>query len=102
MARWITFDSDASEYLRSQLPRETIVVRAGSALQAALDDPSDSVLLMPSQNPGSAVLVRLHRNAARANEPRFEATGFLGLMDEPVYDDEPQPEQKKSWWKKVF
>jgi len=26
-----------------------------------------------------------------------QATGFLGLTDEPEYDDEPQ---QKPWWKK--
>ena len=30
-----------------------------------------------------------------------EATGFLGLSDEVVYDDEPAPPAKKAWWKKL-
>jgi len=34
------------------------------------------------------------------HEQQYEATGFLGLNDEAVYDDEPDP-PKKAWWKKL-
>ncbi|HWR36779.1 MAG TPA: hypothetical protein VN622_12995 [Clostridia bacterium] len=45
------------------------------------------------------------RDAARsfAAEPiRYEAGGFLGLSDEPVFEDEPRPASAKpSWWHKL-
>lgn len=102
MARWIAFDSDSAEQLRKQLPFDSVVVQAGTALQAALADPSDSVVVLPGDDPNTAVIVRVHRNKQAEQRIRYEATGFLGLNDQPVYDDVPQPAEKKGWWKRVF
>jgi hypothetical protein len=32
----------------------------------------------------------------------YEATGFLGLEDSPVYADDLQPKPKKKWWQKLL
>jgi len=32
----------------------------------------------------------------------IRAGGFLGLSDEAAFDDEPQVQQKKSWWKRFW
>jgi hypothetical protein len=99
MARFIAFDSGMANHLRNL--HDSVIVKTGSALEAALADPSDSIVVLPGETPETVILVRVHRNKALPHE-RFEATGFLGLTDEPVYDDDPQPDMKKSWWKKVF
>lgn len=101
MARWIAFDSETAGQLRKQLPYDSVIVEAGTALQAALADPSDSVIVLPGDDPTTAVIVRVHKDYASEKPARYEATGFLGLTDEQVFEDVPQVE-KRSWWKKVF
>jgi hypothetical protein len=36
-----------------------------------------------------------------AHQSSTRAGGFLGLSDEPVFDDE-APQEKKGWWKKFW
>src|SRR4051812_44449067 len=57
VARWITFDSLSAEQLMEYQPQETVTVLAGSALQMAMDDPSDSVVVMPGLHAGTALVV---------------------------------------------
>lgn len=32
--------------------------------------------------------------------PRLRAGGMLGLRDEAVFEDEPRPQKKKTWWQR--
>lgn len=101
MARWITFDSLSAEQLMEYQPQETVTVLAGSALQMAMDDPSDSVVVMPGPNAGTALVVRVDRR--RPKESMHSVTsGFLGLSDEVEFEDETPADDKKRWWKRVF
>jgi hypothetical protein len=41
--------------------------------------------------------------AARDDEPvAYEATGFLGLEDSPLYAEDLEPQPKKKWWRKIL
>jgi hypothetical protein len=41
--------------------------------------------------------------AANDMEPvAYEATGFLGLEDSPLYASDLEPKPKKKWWKKLL
>jgi hypothetical protein len=101
VARWITFDSLSAEQLMEYQPQETVTVLAGSALQMAIDDPSDSVVVMPGLHAGTALVVRVDRRRPKESMHSV-ASGFLGLSDEVEFEDEPPAEGKKNWWKRVF
>ena len=82
-------------------PQETVTVLSGSALQMAINDPSDSVVVMPGLQAGTALLVRVDRR--RPKESMHAVTsGFLGLTDEVEFEDQTPADDKKHWWKRVF
>lgn len=101
MARWITFDSLSAEQLMEYQPQGTVTVLAGTALRTAVDDPSDSVVVMPGPQAGTALVVRVDRPKPRETM-RTVSSGFLGLSDEVEFEDEAPADEKKSWWKRVF
>ena len=101
MARWITFDSLSAEQLMEYQPQDAVTVLAGTALRTALEDPSDSVVVMPGPQAGTALVVRVERK--RPKETMHSVTsGFLGLSDEVEFEDEAPADEKKRWWKRVF
>ncbi|MGE0406385.1 MAG: hypothetical protein AB7O65_08800 [Candidatus Korobacteraceae bacterium] len=71
-----------------------------------------SVAVLPSGSEASLLVATIRRTGAasspamrsvaadKASEPRMVATGFLGLVDELVWEDEEKPEPK-SWWRKL-
>ena len=105
MTRIICSEGDAGA-LRSGEKVET----AADPLRAALAQPS-AVLLMKPVTPAHAdqsdnvlVLTVRHREARQAEEladgrkvKEYTATGLLGLIDEPVYEEEPA---KRRWRRK--
>jgi len=102
MTRWVCFDEPAAEAVRQAggVP----AMRQGDALMAATRGPANSVVIMPTRNAQELALVSVIRREKiaapvmeRAKPARKgQATGFLGLTDEPEYEDEPQ---QKAWWK---
>ena len=111
MPRWISFDDDAAAALRgreietdavwSDLDPVSEVLRAQSA-----------VLLLPSRS-GDLLVARFRRSAQRDSDRGFDvarwtdddavgyaAGGMLGLLDEPVYEE--QTPAKKKWWKRIL
>ena len=101
MARWISFDALSAEQLKRYQPQDAVMVQAGSALRTAMDDPNDSIVVMPGPNPGTALVVRVERRRPQEHMTSI-AGGFLGLSDEAVFEDELPTEERKSWWKRVF
>ena len=112
MVRWITFDDQTAAALASTVASGTAEIRDGDALETALEM-GDCTLLLPAPPPGQVLFLQM-RTVVRivapppdthvATEPepstQFEATGFLGLSDSPVYEDEaPAP---KKWWQKLL
>ncbi len=101
MTRWIVFDPQSAEAVAgAQLSPE---LHAGDALGAALSSLKESVVVMPASDAERALVVRIRRVPAAPAEPeaKYEATGFLGLMDAPVYEDD-EPLKPKKWWQKIW
>jgi hypothetical protein len=117
MVLWVTFDDQTAAALASTVASGTAEIRDGDALETALEM-GDCTLLLPASTPGQVLFLQMRTvvrivaptpSASPLNTPvttepepstQFEATGFLGLSDSPVYEDEaPAP---KRWWQKLL
>ena len=118
MVRWITFDDRTAAAVVSNVASGTAEIRDGDAFLTALSG-GDCNLVLPSQTAGQVLFLQIRVNESagtrkppasvkpeRSVEPKaaeevsYEAVGFLGLSDSPVFDDEP-PRPKK-WWQKLL
>ena len=97
MGRWVGFDEDTTAMLAQQTGVAAEFQR-GDALRAAIRGRNNSVVLLPGEAGQALLITVMHMVPDRPME--YVATGFLGLMDEPVYDEEPQPPKK--WWQKLL
>ena len=100
MTRWMVFDHASLDIVVTASPETAELHSGGDALRAALAAPQDAVLLMPAATPDRVLVAQLRRRRASPQVPAYEAVGFLGLRDAPVYLDEPAPPKK--WWQRVF
>jgi hypothetical protein len=130
MARWIAFDQQTSSLLRSSLAQGTTVETFGRGpVDYALAKPNAVVTLLPSagdSNVGIAIFRWPRERFAKAmaaarpqtgrpqtgrpqtgrpqtgrpQSGKTRVTGFLGLSDEVLMEDEPQ--EKKSWWRRFW
>jgi hypothetical protein len=122
MARWITFDQKTSSILRSTLAQGTrIDTLLRGPIDYALARPSAVIDVLPAGQ-GDFLGIATFRRARAAAATQRSATeqlrsslpprpgaqyastragGFLGLSDEPVFDDEALQE-KKGWWRKFW
>lgn len=121
MARWIAFDQKTSNILRSTLAQGTrIDTLLRGPVDYALARPSAVIAVLPAGGGDSlgiatfrrvraAVAQRAVTQQLQSSLPPRPATqhastragGFLGLSDEPVFDDE-APQEKKGWWRKFW
>jgi hypothetical protein len=126
MARWIAFDQNTTSILRSTLKQGTrIDTLLRGPVDYALARPSAVIAVLPAGSGDSLGIATFRRvRAAVAQRPATEqvrnippvqpadhrasthgtstrAGGFLGLSDEPVFEDE-APEEKKGWWQKFW
>lgn len=121
MARWIAFDQQTSSLLRSMLAQGTrIDTLLRGPVDYALARPSAVVTVLPasgSSGAGIAVFRPLRHVAVAPTEPVVRrsalpprastctggtrASGFLGLSDEVVIEEEIGKE-KKGWWRKFW
>lgn len=71
--------------------------------QAEVPPPQPVALFEAPENthPGTVENTAVEERPAHEEKRHYEATGFLGLTDEPVYDDEPEQPAKKAWWQKL-
>ena len=112
MPRWIAFDESTADALRSR-QIETDAVWADLHPVSEVLRAEAAVLMMPGQD-GDVCVARVRRPAQPAAAPNFEvarwtdddavgyaAGGMLGLLDEPVYEEE-EPPVKKRWWKRIL
>ncbi|HLY92772.1 MAG TPA: hypothetical protein VKQ89_05910 [Candidatus Angelobacter sp.] len=115
MPRWIAFDQKTSSLLRTRLTQDDRIETFGrGALDYALAKPGAVVTMLPSAGDAVAlaifrprprragVEVQPARREVRPSSGAIRAGGFLGLSDEAAFDDEPQVQQKKSWWKRFW
>ena len=121
MARWIAFDQNTTSILRSTLKQGTrIDTLLRGPVDYALARPSAVIALLPAGGGDSLGIATFRRARATVAQrvatqqlrsslpPRpaeqhasTRAGGFLGLSDEPVFEDE-EPEEKKGWWRKFW
>ena len=122
MARWIAFDQKTTSILRSTLAQGTrIDTLLRGPVDYALAKPGAVIAVLPATGGGDlgiAVFRRVRaamQHKAPAEQPRrippaepavahratTRAGGFLGLSDEPVFEDEAEP-VKKGWWRKFW
>ena len=107
MIRWIAFDDETAEAIVSRFKRGAAEIQQGDPLDTMLRYDGPSILILPSETPGKVLFARVESriNAdgrLSSQEPiDYEATGFLGLSDEPVFTRRPpQPAIKKRWWQR--
>jgi hypothetical protein len=125
MARWIAFDQKTTNILRSTLAQGTrIDTLLRGPVDYALAKPSTVIAVLPATGGGDLGIAVFRRvRAAMQQKPAAEqarrippaqpashrtehrattrAGGFLGLSDEPVFEDESEP-VKKGWWRKFW
>ncbi len=118
MSRWIAFDDATAAALAAADPSHTASIerQPGDPLQKALGA-GQGVVILPALEKGQALVLDVRRSAAltrpeasvppaasaapsvdasRPAEPvGYRAGGFLGLSDEPVFEDETQAQEKK-------
>ncbi len=115
MVRWITFDDQTAAALVKSVASGAAEIRDGDAFVTALHE-GDCNLLLPSETPGLVLFVRVRPKIATVDVPKkpaasetapspeepalYEAVGFLGLSDSPVYYDEEK--RQKKWWQKLL
>jgi hypothetical protein len=119
MARWIAFDQATTSILRSTLAQGTrIDTLLRGPVDYALARPSAVIAVLPAGDGLGIATFRRERTkvAQRAVTQQLRSSlpprpgaqyastragGFLGLSDEPVFEDE-APEEKKGWWRKFW
>ncbi len=112
MARWLTSDHRMlADLMRRIPPGDTAELCSADALASALESESASVAVLPAAHCDTALVVTIQRPErkpamARAahvgDEPvAYRAGGFLGLADEPVFEEE-EPAPPRKWWKKIL
>jgi hypothetical protein len=107
--RWIVFDQVTASALRSCCPQAAVFEAPGrAAVEYALDTPKTLVALLPSAPGEPPVLAVFRPSRPQAAPPAravpVRATGFLGLNDAPVLDEDEggaeQVAQKRRWWRR--
>jgi hypothetical protein len=106
MPRWIAYDPAVKHALAHHMgitAESQPAAGAPDVVTAVMSAGGAAMALLPAAHGSVQVVTRrpLTREPAHAAPPRgYEATGFLGLHDEPVFDDEPPP--PRSWWEKLW
>ncbi|HYG98710.1 MAG TPA: hypothetical protein VD837_06220 [Terriglobales bacterium] len=104
MTRWIAFDEESTAAVAAQTSHAVLFQR-GDALTAALATRKRSMVILPERSSGSVLLldVRFNTPASSTAEPLgYEATGFLGLIDEPVFAHQEPQQPRKRWWQRLL
>src|SRR5579864_9343026 len=104
MTQWITVDDETSSALRSRLSEQTIIELSESpAMEHVLNRGETIVAVLPCRGLGQAALAvfrwnRIPTPTLPPSRGNTRAGGFLGLSDEPMFEEE-EIREKKSWWK---
>jgi hypothetical protein len=109
MARCIAFDKQTAQAISVKLHWLTICDPGADAVESALQTNSpQSLLVLPSETGGRVLMAHFRRNPSLARSPaplppetvNFQAGGFLGLSDEPVFETEAKTPKK--WWQRIL
>lgn len=119
MVRWITFDDETAAAVVSNVASGTAEIRDGDAFLTAISE-GDCTLVLPSDTAGQVFFLQIRINAnvnerkppasvhldapaqkkAVGEDVSYEAVGFLGLSDSPVFEEEPR--RPKKWWQRLL
>ncbi len=113
MGRWIAFDEESTAVAATQSGM-AVSFQRGDALDCALAAVNPALVLMPGSSREELLVVEVRRPISQRSTPSapqgsrhagdvpvaYEATGFLGLIDEPIFED--QPQSKKKWWRRLL
>ena len=124
MPRWIAFDQKTVTKLRERLPEQPVFEHAApNVVQYAHGAAETLVAVLPANSDQqAAVAVFRKRVVERAHEPELPPDvdmrpkqpvkeeqkrlvrpgGFLGLRDDPVFEQEAKPKEKKNWWRRFW
>ncbi len=104
MTRWIAADESTAQALHER-GIESEPSNADAIAEALSATPS--VLVLPADG-GEVIVVRTRRGEQPAEfsvhrwtdekAVGYQAGGMLGLLDEPIYEEQPSP--KKKWWQR--
>ncbi|HEY6349574.1 MAG TPA: hypothetical protein VI636_09215 [Candidatus Angelobacter sp.] len=107
MPNWTTFDDESSGALRSRLPEPVITqLPANLALEHVLQRGETLVAVLPGGMLDQAALAvfrwnRVEPTPTPVRSANTRPGGFLGLSDEPAFEEE-ELQEKKSWWKRLW
>jgi hypothetical protein len=113
MSRWITSDQQATTTLLQRFGSSTFTAEAipepHEALRCLLQS-RHSMALLPCESDQHRLVASIHSfrpasapsasDSAERREPRQVATGFLGLVDELVWEEDEAP--RRTWWQKLI
>ena len=122
MTQWNVSDQDSASSVQTLSPGDPVRWIDGDALDSALNaergvallSDADGALIVTiervsqaaskpvSQDDAAALPNQVASSAARWTDKdavAYQATGLLGLMDEPIYEEEDKP---KSWWRRLL
>ncbi len=94
--KWTAFDQQTAAALAQHVENVEVSQTAGDELDSALDlavAGQSAAVLAPADAKGEALLLTLRRkdvapaSSSPAEPDSYRAGGFLGLADEPVYEE---------------
>lgn len=112
---WIAFDDQTHNALSTICKSPVkLEMRKGGPLEYALHTSGNSLMLFPGATAKEVLLLTIRKkiDTETATEPapppkqtktprvHYVSGGFLGLSDEVALED--APEERQSWWKKLF
>ncbi len=113
MGRWIAFDEESTAIAAAE-SGVAVSFQRGDAFDTALASAKPAIVILPGTTLEDVLVVdlipgqrlpSLHQDDGRVSSDEapvsYEATGFLGLTDEPVFEEEPAAPVKK-WWKRLL
>lgn len=113
MGRWIAFDEESTAIAAAESGM-AVSFQRGDAFETALATAKPATVILPGSTSEDVLVVELmpgqkltgsspRQVAGRQSDEEpvsYEATGFLGLSDEPVFEEKPAP--AKRWWKRIL
>ncbi len=116
MPRWIASDQNTAANLKRRFGCDAVsgpsVSEPADALRQLLQS-RNGIAVLPSPLAGRAVIASFRASHClptdsgqgaipSGREPRQIATGFLGLVDELVWEDQEEEAPKRTWWRKLI